>query len=68
MNRLAIFQSVGPAELLIVLAVLLLVFGASRIPKLARSLGKSAKEFKKGLNEDSDDQEPEEENAPSDKP
>ena len=68
MNRLAIFQSVGPAELLIVLAVLLLVFGASRIPKLARSLGKSAKEFKKGLNEDSNDQEPEEENAPSDKP
>ena len=68
MNRLAIFQSVGPAELLIVLAVLLLVFGASRIPKLARSLGKSAKEFKKGLSEDSDDQEPEEENAPSDKP
>lgn len=41
----------GGAELLIVLAVLLLLFGASRLPKLARSMGQAGKEFKSGLKE-----------------
>lgn len=39
----------GGWELIIVLLVLLLLFGASRLPKLARSLGQSGKEFKEGL-------------------
>ncbi len=43
--------SIGPPELLIVLAILLLVFGASRLPKLARSMGQAGKEFKAGLKE-----------------
>lgn len=38
----------GP-ELLIILAVVLLLFGAKKLPDLARSLGESAKEFKKGI-------------------
>jgi sec-independent protein translocase protein TatA len=38
----------GP-EWWIVLAVVVLVFGASQLPKLARSLGQAQKEFKKGL-------------------
>jgi sec-independent protein translocase protein TatA len=42
---------IGAPELLIVLAVLLLVFGASRLPKLARSMGQAGKEFKSGLKE-----------------
>jgi sec-independent protein translocase protein TatA len=37
--------------LLVVLLILLLLFGASRVPRLARSMGRSAKEFKAGLNE-----------------
>ena len=41
------------AEWLIVLAVALLIFGGSQIPKLARSLGQAQKEFKTGLNEGS---------------
>lgn len=41
----------GGSELLIVLAVLLLLFGASRLPKLARSMGQAGKEFKAGLKE-----------------
>lgn len=40
-------------EWLIVLLVVLLVFGATRLPALARSLGASAKEFRKGIEEGS---------------
>jgi sec-independent protein translocase protein TatA len=43
--------SVGGAELLIILAVLLLLFGATRLPKLARSMGQAGKEFKQGMKE-----------------
>jgi sec-independent protein translocase protein TatA len=43
--------SIGAPELLIFLVILLVVFGASRLPKLARSVGQSAKEFKAGLKE-----------------
>lgn len=39
-------------ELLIILAVVLLLFGARKLPELARSLGASAKEFRKGISED----------------
>jgi sec-independent protein translocase protein TatA len=41
----------GP-ELLIVLAIVVLVFGASQLPKLARSLGQAQKEFKSALDDD----------------
>ena len=44
-------QSVGLPELLIVLVIALLLFGAGRLPEIARSLGKSLKEFKKGVKE-----------------
>lgn len=43
----------GP-EWWIVLAIVVLVFGASQLPKLARSLGQAQKEFKKGLTEGAD--------------
>ena len=39
----------GPWEIIIILALLLLFFGSSRLPKMARSLGSSLTEFKKGL-------------------
>lgn len=41
----------GPGEVLLFLVVLLLLFGASRLPKLARSVGQAGKEFKQGLKE-----------------
>ena len=40
-------MNLGPTELIIVLVIIMLLFGAARLPKLARSLGESAKEFKK---------------------
>ena len=40
----------GP-ELLIVLAVILVLFGGSQLPKLAQGLGSAQREFKKGLDE-----------------
>ena len=45
----------GYQELLIILVIVLVLFGASRLPDLARSLGSSVKEFKKGINEVSKD-------------
>ena len=42
-------MDVGPAELLIILAIVLLLFGSAKLPKLARSLGQAHKEFKQGL-------------------
>ena len=44
-------MNLGPTELLIVLAVVLVLFGGAKIPKLARSLGQAQKEFKTGLDE-----------------
>lgn len=49
-----------PTELLIIVAVLLVLFGSTQIPKLARSLGQAQKEFKSGLDEGLTDAEPEE--------
>lgn len=40
-------------ELLIILLIIVLIFGARKLPELARSLGSSAKEFRKGIEEGS---------------
>lgn len=39
----------GPTEILLVLVVVLVLFGGSRLPKLARSLGSAKKEFEQGI-------------------
>jgi sec-independent protein translocase protein TatA len=44
-------RNLGMPEVLIILLVVLLLFGARKIPDLARSLGKSLSEFKKGRDE-----------------
>lgn len=43
--------NIGPMELIIVLAVVLLLFGSTRLPKLAKSIGEASQEFKKGVQE-----------------
>jgi sec-independent protein translocase protein TatA len=44
-------MNLGSTELIIVLVIVLLVFGGSQLPKLAKNLGKAQKEFKQGLDE-----------------
>lgn len=44
-------MNLGPTELLIILVIILLIFGSSKLPKLARSLGRAQTEFKQGVNE-----------------
>jgi sec-independent protein translocase protein TatA len=41
----------GPTELIIVLVIVLLLFGAKKLPELAGSMGKSIKEFRKAADE-----------------
>lgn len=53
----------GAQELMVILVIVLVLFGGSKLPDLAKSLGKSMKEFKKGIAS-----EPEEEQAPKPQP
>jgi sec-independent protein translocase protein TatA len=52
---LALFQDIGVPEVIIILALALLLFGAKRLPEIGRGLGKGLREFKsatKGLSDD----------------
>jgi sec-independent protein translocase protein TatA len=48
----AFLQNLGLPEILLILVVLLLLFGGKKLPELARGLGRSIKEFRKGQHED----------------
>lgn len=51
--------SLGLPELIIILVIILLLFGAKKLPELARTIGTSAKELRSGLADDKkDDQKP----------
>lgn len=59
------FGTIGMQEILLILFILLLLFGAKRLPELGESLGKGIREFKRGVNEikedidiDTDDRKP----------
>lgn len=43
--------SIGPPEILLIVGVIVLLFGARKLPEIARSMGKARGEFKKGLEE-----------------
>ncbi|MEY3282822.1 MAG: twin-arginine translocase TatA/TatE family subunit [Acidobacteriota bacterium] len=49
---LFIIGGLGPTELIIILVILLVLFGGSRLPSLAKGLGESVRSFKKGIAED----------------
>jgi sec-independent protein translocase protein TatA len=47
----------GQNELLVILAIAVLLFGGSKLPELARSLGRAKVEFKRGMQEEEDEKE-----------
>ena len=53
MNMLLGFGMPGLPEMLIIGGIFILFFGSTKLPGLARSIGKSANEFKKGIRDDS---------------
>ena len=58
---MVLLMNFGTTEIILVVAVLFLLFGASRLPQLAKSLGQSRKAFKEGMREA--EEEEREENA-----
>ncbi len=59
-------MNLGATELLIILAVVLLLFGSTRLPTLFRSLGRASKEFKAGVAEGPQDDDRPKEVGPKD--
>lgn len=47
----------GPQELILILLIVLVLFGASRLPQLGKGIGQGIRNFKQGLNEEEDDSE-----------
>jgi sec-independent protein translocase protein TatA len=46
------FLDIGTPELLLILAIVIVLFGAKKLPELSKSIGQSARELRKGLNGD----------------
>lgn len=59
------FGSLGLPELLIILFIVVLIFGANRLPGLARGMGASIKNFKEGMKEEAANQKSEAANPKS---
>ena len=55
MNLLIIAGVIGPQELIVVLVVVVLMFGGTKIPELMKGLGKGIKEFKNASKADDDE-------------
>lgn len=47
-------MNLGATELILVLVIVLLLFGPSKLPTLGKSIGEAIRSFKKGMNEDSE--------------
>lgn len=54
MNAFILAGQIGMMEIVLILVVILLFFGGRKIPELMRGLGKGVSEFKKGMNEGSE--------------
>ena len=51
-NFALLIGGLGPTELVIILVILLVLFGGSRLPSLAKGMGESIRSFKQGINEE----------------
>jgi sec-independent protein translocase protein TatA len=52
------FMGMGPTELIVILVILLVLFGGSKLPGLAKGLGQSIKEFKKASKDEPEAEKP----------
>ncbi|MBS7409401.1 MAG: twin-arginine translocase TatA/TatE family subunit [Bacteroidales bacterium] len=51
LNQLLLIGNLGMGELIIILVIILLLFGAKKIPDLMKGLGRGVRSFKEGMNE-----------------
>lgn len=51
-NVLALFGPIGLPEMIVILAIVVLIFGANRLPELGRGIGAGIKNFKAGFKDD----------------
>lgn len=58
-NFFPLFFSLGPTEMVILLVIVLILFGGSRLPGLMKGMGEGIRNFKQGMNEDTDEKKPE---------
>ena len=49
---------IGPTEIILILAIVLLLFGGKKIPELMKGMGKGVKSFKDGMKDDDEDVKP----------
>jgi len=59
-------MNIGAPEILLIVFVIILLFGSKKLPELARSLGKSLNEFKRGQTESTPDKKIEKKADPAD--
>lgn len=52
------FGNIGATEIILIVLVIIILFGAKKIPELAQGIGKGMKEFKKAIKEVEDDAKP----------
>lgn len=55
MNSILLFMGIGMEEMLVIGLVVLVFFGANKVPEFMKGLGKGVREFKNGLNKIQDD-------------
>jgi sec-independent protein translocase protein TatA len=51
-----VLANIAGPDLLIILAIVVLLFGSTQLPKLARSLGQASKEFRKGVDQGAEEE------------
>jgi len=62
-----LFGPVGPTELILIILIVVIIFGARRLPELGKSLGEGIKNFKKSISSREKDSESRDESEPPSK-
>jgi sec-independent protein translocase protein TatA len=57
--------SIGPTELLLILLIVIIIFGARKLPELGKSVGEGIKNFKKAMNTGEEDKRKSDQNSES---